>query len=240
MSPIDWRRDGAVAIVVMQKDDNTMNIDFVDGMFDVLDAILEDKDMTAVVITSGNKKNWSIGLDMNWLGTLIAENDVALLKRFMLRIDDMFKKILLYPLPVIAAINGHAFGSGAILSCACDFRFMKADKGYFCFPEIDLGIPFMPGQLAFCQKAIPVQKFQELLLTGKRAGAKELEACQAILKACADEAELFQEAIGFARSLHKKRGIFGEMKKRHNQPMVTKLENEDSKYIDSMAVLISD
>lgn len=41
------------------------------------------------------------------------------------------------PLPVIVAIDGHAFGNGSIICCTRDFRFMRSDRGFFGFPEVD-------------------------------------------------------------------------------------------------------
>jgi hypothetical protein len=61
------------------------------------------------------------------------------------------------------AINGHAFGDGTILACACDFRYMKADRGVFCFPEIDISIPHLPGTLAIVKKAMPYYEVEELI-----------------------------------------------------------------------------
>jgi enoyl-CoA hydratase/carnithine racemase len=78
--------------------------------------------------------------------------DLQSIKDFMYRMNEVFKTCLTFPMPVIAAINGHAFGNGAILSCACDFRFMRSDKGFFCFPEVDINIPFLPGMLAWCKR----------------------------------------------------------------------------------------
>ena len=48
-----------------------------------------------------------------------------------------------------------AFGGGAILACACDYRLMRSDRGFFCFPEVDVNIPFLPGMLASVQRAVP-------------------------------------------------------------------------------------
>ena len=84
----------------------------------------------------------------------------------------------------MAAINGHAFAGGAIMACAFDFRFMRSDRGYFCFPEVDIQIPFMPGMDAILKKALPTSLVLEAQLTGKRYTAAELEAQRVVLKAC--------------------------------------------------------
>ena len=103
------------------------------------------------------------------------------------------------------------------MACACDFRFMKADKGFFCFPEVDIDIPFLPGMLGMLEKAIPYYKMEEAVFSGRRMGAKELEENHVIVKACADEAELMKDAIAFAKTFNKKRPIFGRIEKAHEQ-----------------------
>jgi ribosomal protein L35AE/L33A len=64
-------------------------------------------------------------------------------KAFTLQLENMLLRLALLNLPVIAEIGGNAYAGGAILASACDFRFMRSDRGRFCFPEVHLGIPFI-------------------------------------------------------------------------------------------------
>ncbi|MCG2942458.1 enoyl-CoA hydratase/isomerase family protein, partial [Escherichia coli] len=67
------------------------------------------------------------------------------------RIHELFSRVLTFSLPTAAAVNGHAFGGGAMLAMAHDYRVMRDDRGYFCFPEVDINIPFTPGMAALIQ-----------------------------------------------------------------------------------------
>jgi len=55
------------------------------------------------------------------------------------------------------------------MSCAFDFRLCVRTGVFFVFPEVDLGIPFLPGMIALITKAIPQYKVEELHYTGKRS-----------------------------------------------------------------------
>jgi len=240
MSVVKWEKDGGVAIVTMTNGQNRQNRIFAGDMLKTLDEILADLSVQSVVLTSNDEKNFSQGVDVDWLMEKFGEQDFQSIKDFMYGMNEVFKKLLLFPVPVIAAINGHAFGNGAIISCACDFRFMRADKGFFCFPEVDIGIPFLPGMIAFVKKAIPYYKFQEMKYTGRRCGAPELEKHNIIVKSCADREELMKESVEFARSFQKKRGIFGEMKKRMHREIIETIDVQDKPLIESLFLFIQE
>jgi enoyl-CoA hydratase/carnithine racemase len=240
MPVVKWEKDGHVAVVTMTNGQNRHNHVFVEEMHQALDEILADKSVQAVVLTSNDEKNFSQGIDVEWLWDRMGAQDLETVRAFMRALNELFKKLLLYPIPVIAAINGHAFGNGAILSCACDFRFMRADRGFFCFPEVDVGIPFLPGMIAFATKAIPHYKFNEMKLTGKRCTAPELEEHHVVVKSCANQEELMKESLAFARTFQKKRGIFGEMKKRLHHEIVETIDTADKPYIDKLFLMVTD
>ncbi|NPU85007.1 MAG: enoyl-CoA hydratase/isomerase family protein [Syntrophaceae bacterium] len=238
MALIEWKKDETVAIATMTGGENRHNPDFTKAVLTTLDEIEADPAITSVVITSSDPKNWSQGIDLAWITAAYNEKRFQDVKGFLYGLNDMFKRILTYPMPVIAAINGHAFGDGSIMACCCDFRFMKSGRGFFCFPEVDISIPFLPGMQAIITKAFPYYKVQEAAFSGKRYGADELAAHHVIEKACPDEETLLKEAVAFAKTYQKKRPIFGEMKKRFHKNIIAAIENEDPKYIESLKIMM--
>ncbi|TAL35199.1 MAG: enoyl-CoA hydratase/isomerase family protein [Spirochaetes bacterium] len=240
MAIIEWKKDESAAVVTMNNGENRHNMDFADTMLATLEAIKSDATVTSIVLTSSDEKNFCLGIDVEWLGRKMGEKDFNSIKEFMYKMNRVFQEIMLFPVPVIAAINGHAFGNGAILSCACDFRFMKSDRGFFCFPEVNIGIPFLPGMIEFVKKAIPYYKFNEMKLSGRRVGAAELAEHHIIEKASADRDELLKDALGFAKTFAKKRGIFGEMKKRLHKNIIAVMDAEDKVFIEKLFLMIAD
>ncbi len=238
MSVIEWKTDERVACVTMNNGENRHNTLFVSSILEILDEIEGDKSISSVVITSSDQKNWSQGIDLTWLMGAIQEGKYDVVKDFLYGMNNIFKRILLYPVPVIAGLNGHAVGNGAILACACDFRFMRSDRGFLFFPEIDINIPFLPGMIALVKKSIPCYKFEEMVFTGKRYAALELEKHHVIHGACENEEALMEETVSFAKSFTKGRGIFGEIKKRMHREIVDIMTKEDPAFIENLSLVV--
>jgi enoyl-CoA hydratase/carnithine racemase len=239
MPIMTWIKDETVAIITMTNGENRQNLAFAKTLNSMLDEIIADKTISAVIITSNDEKNFSQGIDVMWITDHMQKNEHQPVIDFINEMDNVFKKLLLYPVPVIAAINGHAFGNGSIMSCACDFRFMRSDRGFFCFPEVNIGIPFRWGMNAFVKKAIPLHILSQMQFTGNRFTASELEKHSIIVKACANQEDLMASAIAFAKTLQKKRGILGEMKKRLYNDIIKVLDADfmpPSAKIDSLMV----
>jgi len=240
MSVLEWKKDGNVAIITMTNGENRHNLVFFNALLQALAEIEADAAATSVVIASNDEKNWSQGIDLTWMMSRMQEKDLKSIREFLYLMNDTFKRLLLYPMPVIAAISGHAVANGAILACACDFRFMTGDRGFFFFPEIDIGIPLLPGMAAFIPKAIPYYKFNEMILSGTRYFAPEMAEHHVIQKACDSKEALMADVMVFAQSFAKKRGIFGEMKTRLHRRLVDIIDTEDPPIIEPLNIMVQD
>jgi len=238
MKLVQWETQENIAIITMCNGANRQNLEFAGQMNQCFDQILGVESLHSIVLTSSDEKNFSQGIDVDWLTQRFAQQDFATIRTFMYEMNNIFKRLLLMPIPVVAAINGHAFGNGAILSCACDFRFMTKDKGFFCFPEVDVNIPFLPGMIAFIRKAIPEHLFNEMILSGKRVTAPELESHNVIVRACENRAELLAQAREYAGSFNKRRPIFGELKKRKHKAIIQVIETEDPEFIEPLNLMM--
>lgn len=232
LMPIEIKMDGQVAVVTLNEGENRFNLEFLSQVMKALDSVERQTEANVLVVNSAHDKIFSNGIDLDWMLPLLKQNDKATLKRFIEAMMGMFKRVLLFPMPTIVALNGHAFAGGAIWSCYFDFRFMRSDRGYLCYPEVDLNIPFLPGMLAAMKKAIPRPTLEEMVLTGKRLTATECQAHQIITKACPME-RLMEETLSFAKALNKKRSTVAAIKADMNKDVVYALEHEDPPIIES-------
>jgi len=139
MAVVEWMLDEKVAMVTLNDGENRFNPDFLENFMGVLDQIEKETDANVLVVTSSHEKIFSNGIDLEWLIPHVQKGDIETAKAFFYTMNRLFRRLLLYPMPTVCAISGHAFAGGAIMTCAFDFRFMRSDRGFFCFPEVDLG-----------------------------------------------------------------------------------------------------
>ena len=227
VASIDYAMDGNVAVVTMDSGENRFNLNYLSMFQQALDRIEKETAANVLVVKSAHEKIWSNGIDLEWMRSPETAASPETGKKFSMEMNNLMKRILVYPMITIAAINGHAFAGGAIMSCTFDFRFMRSDRGFFCFPEIDLRIPFTPFLNAIVKKAIPMYKLEELQLTGKRATAEELQAHHIVVKACPIDT-LMNEVMAFARTFNKNRETVRTMKTRLHEPILRVLEEQQN------------
>jgi enoyl-CoA hydratase/carnithine racemase len=176
-----------IAVLNLGEDENRFSPDFLDQC----DAHLDDvvRDGAHGLITTASGKFYSNGLDLDWLG---AHGDQT--QWYVGRVQALLARVLTLPIPTAAAINGHSFGAAAMLALAHDFRVMRADRGYFCFPEVDIRIPFTPGMAALIQAKLTPQAAVSAMTTGSRFGGPDAAAI-GIVDATADEDAVVGTAI---------------------------------------------
>ncbi|WP_319524785.1 enoyl-CoA hydratase/isomerase family protein [uncultured Desulfosarcina sp.] len=232
MTLVSYAVNDHVATVTLNDGENRFNPNFLNAFLETLDDIEKNTDATTLVVTSSHEKIFSNGIDLEWLVPVIQSGDVVRAKDFFYLLNRLFKRIATYPLLTIAAISGHAFAGGAIMCCAFDFRFMRSDRGFFCFPEVDLGIPFLPGMNALLKKAMPMYMVETMQYTGARLTAEQCVAHHIMTKAAPMET-LMEETTAFAMTVNKRRPIVAEMKKRLNKEIITAIDIEDVPYIES-------
>ncbi len=211
MGLVDYTLDEHIAIVTMNNGENRFNDDFFSAFNRVLDEIEHETDARVVIVKSAHEKIWSNGIDLDWIRPVI-QSKPEKAKEFMFELIKLYKRLLFYPMVTIAAITGHAFAGGAIMAAAFDFRFMRSDRGFFCLPEVDIGIPLTPSMIAIMKKAVPMYKFLEMQYLGLRLSADECEKHNIIIKSFPID-ELMDGVLNFARPHNKDREMVGTMKK---------------------------
>ncbi len=232
------RNEGKVAIISMNNGKNANNLEFSQQLLSLLKKVEEEKTNKALILTSSDEKSWSQGIDVPWMMASIQGGKHDDVKEFLHTMDACYTLMMQYPMPVIAAINGHTFGNGCVIACAADFRFMRSDRGYFCFPEVDMSIPFIPGLIDIVLKAIPKYRFNEMVLTGRRLSAEELKEDRVIDQTFDSAEALFEGALAYAKTFTKGRAIFAEHKRRLHKGTIEALAEKNPPEIEAMNILL--
>jgi len=193
---IDLQRHGAVFVLTMNAGENRFNRPFLEAMSGALDEVEGASGPAALVTVGGEAKFYSNGLDLNWI-TGAGQGEGG---RFISDVIRFLGRMLAFPVPTVAAVNGHAFAAGLMLALAHDFRVMRADRGFLCLPEVDINIPLSPGMLAVIQAKLDIATCRDLILTGVRIGGAEA-AVRRVVDEAAPAEEVVSRAVARAESL---------------------------------------
>jgi len=194
---IELEQHGAVWVLSMRNGENRFNRESIDALHGALDRV-ERVEGPVALVTTGEGKFYSNGLDLDWLMSAGAEASTF--------IDDVHRllgRVLGFAAVTVAAVNGHAFAGGAMLVAAHDFAVMRDDRGYWCLPEVDLGLPLSPAMYAVVAAHVPEPTMRDALISGRRYAAPDALAA-GIITELAPEALVLERAIARAGELAEK------------------------------------
>jgi Delta3-Delta2-enoyl-CoA isomerase len=187
-------RDGEVFVLDLGADENRISPDWIAAVSAGLDEV-EASEPPRGLVTKGSGKFFSMGLDLEWM---VANPDG--IEGHVAAMHELFARTLELPLPTVAALQRHAIAGGALFTLAHDYPVMRADRGWWALPEVDVAIAFSPGLTDLVQARLAPQVAHEALTGGRRYGGQEALAA-GIVDEIATEDEVVERAIARARSL---------------------------------------
>lgn len=195
---IDLEFDDGVYVLHMRSGQNLLNLEFIRALNVALDEV-ERSTGPASLVTTGDGKFYSNGLDLAWM----LGDGAGQMSEFAPLLQRTFARLVAFPVVTVAAINGHAFAAGAIFSLTQDFRLMRSDRGFFCLPEVDLKVPFPAGVMSIPRSRLPSATLHEAIVSGRRYNAAEAVA-GGIVDGSLLEADVLPHAVAMARTLAEK------------------------------------
>lgn len=164
---IDLKKDGEVFTLTMDDGENRWNTTFVRAFAKALDEVEASEGPAALITTSSDPKFFSNGLDLEWRmseGNHRGGDRDAFGSEFM----TLMGRLITFPLPTIAAMNGHAFGAGLMCSLCHDVRIMREDRGFACANEVEIGMVIPNPELALFRHKLPMNTFFETVQLARR------------------------------------------------------------------------
>jgi Delta3-Delta2-enoyl-CoA isomerase len=210
-------RQGDVFVLDLGDGENRFHPDWLAAVNALLDKV-EQEDGPRALVTSATGKFWSNGLDLDWLGSNLDQS-----QSYVGDVQSLFATLLTLPVPTVAAIQGHCFAAGAMLALAHDWRTMRDDRGFFCLPEVDIGIPFTGGMDTLIRAKLPIATALAAMTTGHRYGGAEAAAVGIVTSAVAAD-DVVSGALELAAPLAAKAGpTLGTIKARMFASVVASL-----------------
>lgn len=189
-------RRGHTEILTLNRPEaaNSLNPDLLDELGVALQAVLDDDDARAVVLTGAGERVFCAGMDLSTAGSFTSEG------RGEAKLEPGAEALAsfmggTYAKPVIAAVNGAAVGGGLELVMNCDLV-VAAEHARFGLPEVKRGL-FAAGGGTMLSTRIPVALALEIGLTGRLIEAPRALAV-GLLNLVVDADVLVDEAVALA------------------------------------------
>jgi enoyl-CoA hydratase len=154
-----------------------------------------DQGARAVVLT-GTGTIFSAGVDL----FRVLDGGAAYVESFLPALDHALERLLTFPLPTVAAVNGHAIAGGCILALACDRRLAARGPGRLGVPELLVGVPFPAFPLEILREAVPAARLTEVAYGGATYLPEEALERGLVQEIVAPQ-ELLDRAVALAESL---------------------------------------
>ncbi len=160
-------RRGAISLLTFNRPEklNALNYALIDRLMRILDDIEDDESVHALVLTGAGDRAFSAGGDIREFSESIRQGPDAALKAFVRRGQAMTSRLESFPKPVIAAVNGIAFGGGCEITEAVHLA-VASQRASFAKPEINIGIPPTFGGTQRLPRLAGRKRALEFLLTG--------------------------------------------------------------------------
>jgi Delta3-Delta2-enoyl-CoA isomerase len=183
--------EGDVAVLTWNDGENRVNLDSLAALNAHLDELDAVTGPLAIVLT-GSGKFFSNGFDLDRFGSNPEEFN-ATVAEFQRTVG----RLLLFPALTVAALNGHTFAAGAMLSCGFDYRIMRDDRGYWCMNEVEIGVALNETLWSIMHHRLPKGTAVLSATTGKRFSGPEALAA-GIVEAVAPEDRVLADAVEMA------------------------------------------
>ena len=165
---IDLEREADVFVLTMNGGENRWNTAFVRTLDQALDEVEASEGPAAMVTASADPKFFSNGLDLDWIMDPDAHPEGGDREAFGHEFMSVMGRIMTFPVPTVAAVNGHCFGAGFMSALCHDVRIARADRGYLCANELAIGMTIPLPEVALFKHKIPAPHFHESVILAKR------------------------------------------------------------------------
>src|SRR4249919_939120 len=165
--PILLEINDGIALVTLNRANkhNALNYALIDRLMAALDAIETDTDVRAVILTGAGERAFSAGADIHEFSESVRRGPDAAVRDFVRRGQAMTARLEAFKKPVIAAVNGLAFGGGCEITEAVHLA-IASERAQFAKPEINLGMPPTFGGTQRLPRLAGRKRALEMLLTG--------------------------------------------------------------------------
>lgn len=167
MELVNQKNNGAIALLTLNRPEklNALNYATNDRLMELLDVIESDPSIRAVVLTGAGDRAFSAGGDIHEFTKSVQAGVDEAVKDFCKRGQTMTARLEAFPKPIIAAVNGIAFGGGCEITEAVHLA-IASENAIFAKPEIKIGIPPTFGGTQRLPRLAGRKRALELLLTG--------------------------------------------------------------------------